>query len=252
MTGTQTRILMAAHALLLAGPLVAQEMPKTQPPVWSAQPDIAAFEKIEHDRLAAAQREVDRIVQIKGEHTVENTLAPFDEAMRVLNTANYFSMLVQQLHPDEKFRDRATAMTTKVSGAQTSLSLNRDRYLALSSVDVSKEDPATRYYVQRQLLEFRLAGVDKDDSTRARSFGAANSIAFQNAMSEIAYQIYSKAPSQVDLDLAAPAAFGRYTPFLPTAEQHMYATFIHLGVYSSAFLHLQLGQGDRRGFLPAI
>jgi thimet oligopeptidase len=27
---------------------------------------------------------------------------------------------------------------------------------------------ATRYYVQRQLLEFRLAGVDKDDATRAK------------------------------------------------------------------------------------
>ena len=29
-------------------------------------------------------------------------------------------------------------------------------------------DPATRYYVQRTLLEFRIAGVDKDEATRAR------------------------------------------------------------------------------------
>src|SRR5208282_3998913 len=39
---------------------------------------------------------------------------------------------------------------------------------SLSSLDVSKADAATRYYVQRQLLEFRLAGVDKDDATRTR------------------------------------------------------------------------------------
>ena len=40
-------------------------------------------------------------------------------------------------------------------------------YQALAALDVSSADPATRYYVQRQLLEFRLAGVDKDDATRA-------------------------------------------------------------------------------------
>jgi thimet oligopeptidase len=55
-----------------------------------------------------------------------------------------------------------------VSSVQTALSLNQDVYHALSSLDVSKADAATRYYVQRQLLEFRLAGVDKDDATRAK------------------------------------------------------------------------------------
>jgi thimet oligopeptidase len=59
-------------------------------------------------------------------------------------------------------------MTRKVNAAQTALSLNREVYQALAAVDVSHADPATRYYVQRQLLEFRLAGVDKDDATRAR------------------------------------------------------------------------------------
>ncbi|MGA3350344.1 MAG: M3 family metallopeptidase, partial [Candidatus Sulfotelmatobacter sp.] len=38
----------------------------------------------------------------------------------------------------------------------------------LAAIDVSRADAATKYYVQRQLLEFRLAGVDKDDATRAR------------------------------------------------------------------------------------
>jgi thimet oligopeptidase len=76
--------------------------------------------------------------------------------------------LIQQVHPDAAFRDHATAIETKASTAQTALSLNQNIYRALSSLDVSKADPATRYYVQRQLLEFRLAGVDKDDATRAK------------------------------------------------------------------------------------
>ena len=48
------------------------------------------------------------------------------------------------------------------------LSLRRSVYQALTSLDLSKADAATRYYVQRQLLKFRLAGVDKDDATRAK------------------------------------------------------------------------------------
>jgi thimet oligopeptidase len=158
----------AVAVLLFVTALAAQELPKSQPPVWSTKPDVAGFEKMENDRLDAAQRAIDQIVAVKGSRTIDNTLAPYDEAIRQLNAANYLSSLMQQVHPDVAFRDHATAMTTKVSIAQTALSLNRDVYQALSSLDVSKTDAATRYYVQRQLLEFHLAGVDKDDTTRTR------------------------------------------------------------------------------------
>ncbi len=75
---------------------------------------------------------------------------------------------MEQVHPDSAFRDHATAMLTKASAAQTAIALNHDVYNALAALDLSKADAATKYYVQRQLLEFRLAGVDKDDATRAR------------------------------------------------------------------------------------
>ncbi len=75
---------------------------------------------------------------------------------------------MQQVNPDTHYRDVATTMTTKVSTAQSALSLNRDVYNALKSLDLSKADKATQYYVNRQLLEFRLAGVDKDDATRKK------------------------------------------------------------------------------------
>jgi thimet oligopeptidase len=55
-----------------------------------------------------------------------------------------------------------------VSAAQTALSLNRVVYQALAAVPAAHADPATQYYLRRQLLEFRLAGVDKDDAARAR------------------------------------------------------------------------------------
>ncbi|HEX7157505.1 MAG TPA: M3 family metallopeptidase, partial [Edaphobacter sp.] len=154
--------------LLSAALCRSQEMPKSQPPIWSGKPDVAAFERSENQRLAAAQAAIERLVSAKGSRTIENTLVPYDEAIRQLNAAAYLSGLMQQVHPDAAFRDSATTMTTKVSGARTSLSLNPAVYQALAALDLSKTDPATRYYIQRQLLEFRLAGVDKDDATRAQ------------------------------------------------------------------------------------
>jgi thimet oligopeptidase len=146
----------------------AQELLRAQPPIWSTRPDVTAFEKIENDRLAAAQRSIDKIVAVKGPRTIDNTLSNYDEALRLINAAVYFSSLMEAVHPDAAFRDRATAMTRKASAVQTALSLNRGVYQALAAVPVAHADPATQYYLRRQLLEFRLAGVDKDDATRMR------------------------------------------------------------------------------------
>jgi thimet oligopeptidase len=157
-----------AVLLLLVTTVLAQDTPKVQPTLWADKPDAAAFEKIENGKLAAAQSSIDAIVAVKGKRTIENTLVPFDEATRQLNSAGYFAGLMENLHPDAGFRNHATDMIRKVSAASTAVSLNHDVYQALADLDVSHEDAATRYYVQRQLLEFRLSGVDKDDATRAR------------------------------------------------------------------------------------
>ena len=142
--------------------------PPAQPTVWAAKPDAAGLEKAVGERMAAADKAIAGLVAAQGPRTIENTLAPYDEAVRELNAGGYLANLVQQTHPDAAFRDLGTALFRKVSAAQTALALNRDVYKALSALDVAGADAATRYYVQRQLLEFRLAGVDKDDAGRAR------------------------------------------------------------------------------------
>lgn len=139
-----------------------------QPPIWTSKPDVVGFEKIVNDHLADAQKSIDQVAAAKAPHTIENTLAPFDEAVRQINAASYISGVMQQVHPDATFRDHATEMVRKASAAQTALSLNHDVYEALAGLDVSHADAATRYYVKRQLLEFKLAGVDKDEATRAK------------------------------------------------------------------------------------
>ncbi|HEY1659655.1 MAG TPA: hypothetical protein VGG14_14975, partial [Candidatus Sulfotelmatobacter sp.] len=154
--------------IILAAVLSAQEVTISQPTLWASKPDVPAFEKIENDRLAAGQKSIDALLAAKGTRTIENTLAPLDEAFHQINSAAYFASLMEQVHPEATFRDHATAMLTKASAAITAIALNHDVYNALSAIDVSKADAATKYYVQRQLLEFRLAGVDKDEATRAR------------------------------------------------------------------------------------
>ena len=129
---------------------------------------IALFEASESDHLKRAQAAIEEALAVQGKRTVENTLAPFDRAYDELQEAEEFANLVQNVHPDKALRDDATAMVTKVSSRQSAMALNPGLYRALRSMDVSAADEATKYYVKRQLLEFRLAGVDKDEATRAR------------------------------------------------------------------------------------
>src|SRR5947199_4305620 len=105
--------------------VAAQKVTITQPTVWAQKPDVAAFEKIINDRLAAAQQSIDTLVAVKGPRTIDNTLGPFDEAVRQISSAAYLAGLMQQVHPEATFRDHATAMLTKASAAQTAVSLNQ-------------------------------------------------------------------------------------------------------------------------------
>ena len=154
-------------ALLKPLPSLAQT-PQAQAPIWAGKPDVAAFEKLEEERLQTAQSAISALLAVKGPRTLENTLAPYDRAVERIDAAAYLASVVENVHPDAAFRDRATAMVEKASAANTAVSLNRDVYQALASLDLAKADLATRHYVERQLLEFRLAGVNQDDSGRAR------------------------------------------------------------------------------------
>ncbi len=142
--------------------------PASQLRLWTGKETIPSFEALEGDHLKLAQAAIEEVLAVKGKRTVENTLAPFDRAYDELQEAEEFANLVQNVHPDKAFRDDATAMVTKVSSRQSALALNPGLYQALRAMDVSAADDATKYYVQRQLLEFRLTGVDKDEATRAR------------------------------------------------------------------------------------
>jgi thimet oligopeptidase len=137
-------------------------------PFWTGKPDAATFTKLQDERLVRAQQTLDRMLAVKDKHTIENTLTLYDEVLTYLDAAGSQSGLIQEVHPDEAVRNAAEKASQKVEGFLTDLSLNRAVYDALSSMDLKGADPETRYYVEKTLREFRLAGVDKDEATRKR------------------------------------------------------------------------------------
>ena len=137
-------------------------------PFWSGKPDAAAFSKIGHDRIDVAKATIAKLVAVKGKRTVENTLTFYDEAIRQLDMAGAQAGLMENVSPDSATRDAAEKLTQDASAYGTELSLNRDVFDALKAIDVSGRDAETRYYVQHELRDFKLAGVDKDDATRTQ------------------------------------------------------------------------------------
>jgi thimet oligopeptidase len=102
------------------------------------------------------------------ERTIESTWRLYDNAVSALSQAGSECGLMDSVHPSKPVRDKAQQLAQRVAEAATALSLNQEVYRALAAVDASDSDEATRHYVERTLLQYRLAGVDKDEATRAR------------------------------------------------------------------------------------
>jgi thimet oligopeptidase len=118
--------------------------------------------------LARHQESIDRLLAVEGSRTLENTLRPYDEAVAVLSSTGSQTGLLDSVYPEKAIRDTAQAMTQAISQAGVALGLNQQVYQALNAIDAADADDATKHYLDRTLLQYRLAGVDKDEATRAR------------------------------------------------------------------------------------
>ena len=121
-------------------------------------------------RLAAYEAALAALLAVEGPRTTENTLRLFDEAIEQLSLAGAQAGVLNSVAPDKAVRDQAQQEAQRVAMAGSALSLNRRVYEALTAIDLdgSGASPATRHFVQRTLLGYRLAGVDKDQATRDR------------------------------------------------------------------------------------
>ena len=153
---------------------VSAEVQANQPgrhpwnPTGQGTVDESSLEKWVEAALERHQKAIDGLVALKGQRNIENTLRAYDDAIAELGTAGSQTGLLDSVHLDKKIRDKAQALTQKIAEAGTLLALNQGVYSALNAMDLTDADDATRHYVERTLLQYRLAGVDKDEETRAK------------------------------------------------------------------------------------
>jgi len=117
-------------------------------------------------RLAAHEAALAALLAVEGPRTTDNTLRHYDEAIEHLNLAGAQSGVLNSVAADKAVRDQAQQEAQRVAMAGSALSLNRQVYEALAVMDLAGASPATRHFVERTLLGYRLAGVDKDQATR--------------------------------------------------------------------------------------
>jgi thimet oligopeptidase len=117
-------------------------------------------------RLAAHEAALTALLAVEGERTPENSLRHFDAAIEQLGLAGAQAGVLNSVAAIKEVRDQAQMEAQRVAQAASALSLNRAVYEALTAIALDGASDATKHFVARTLLGYRLAGVDKDQATR--------------------------------------------------------------------------------------
>ena len=137
-------------------------------PRYLFPPDADTLGREAQAGLEGCRDRLPQLLTIVGPRSVEDLLVPYDRLLMDLSDLLGQTKFLFDVHPDPAVRATADKWYQEAEGFATDLALNRPLYDAFVALDVSKEDPETRYAVHKILRDFRLAGVDRDESTRAR------------------------------------------------------------------------------------
>jgi len=121
-----------------------------------------------NEGVTAAAARLDALEAVSPPHTIASVLEPLNELGIELAGGFGKAALYVNLSPDAGVRDAAQACEQAWNELATRLSLSRPVYDAVSALDVSGEDAATRFSVEKLLRDFRRSGVDRDEATRER------------------------------------------------------------------------------------
>ena len=138
------------------------------PPFTAGLTDAAQLTRAVQARVTRARQLLDRMLAVSGTRTIANTLTPYDELSGELTTAGGQARVMAALHPDAAVRKAGDELNRTVSALGAEVQLRPDVYAALAAIDLGGADADTRYYLARELRDFRLAGVDKPADVRER------------------------------------------------------------------------------------
>lgn len=156
-------------ALLDVGVHVQSAPPAVaNPPFTQGITDADSLKGVVDARVAHARALLDQMLAVTGTRTPANTLTPYDDLLGELHVAASQARIMAALHPDEAVRKMGEELNRTVNALSAEITLRPDVYAAISAIDLQPADADTRYYVQRELRDFRLAGVDKPAEVRER------------------------------------------------------------------------------------
>jgi thimet oligopeptidase len=98
----------------------------------------------------------------------EEVLRRWDEVTLALSNVGAVAGLFSNAHPDLEVRTACEEAEIEVDKLVTELRQDRALYDAFAALDPSGLDPTAARLLEKTLEEFRRAGVDQDDATRAR------------------------------------------------------------------------------------
>ena len=224
---------------------------------WNVAADLTpeALDAWVTARLERHQQALDRLLAQSAPLTPDNALRHYDDAVFELAASSSQIGLLDSVHPSKAVRDAAQALAQKISQVAVDLALNRDVYDALCAIDTFASDRATRHYLDRTLLQYRLAGVDKDHATRARlkelqDKATLLSLTFSRSVQEGGNTVVIDNPSELDglppdfLDAHKPGDDGKitlttdfpdYLPVMTFARSHDLRRRMFLAYNTRAF-----------------
>jgi thimet oligopeptidase len=127
-----------------------------------------AFHRASRADMERARAAIARLKAVSADRDPTAALAEYDDGTAALSDASARASVARNAHPDEAMRAAAERCEQEIDALATEISLDRGVFEALRALDLSREDAATRHFLERTLRDFRRAGVDKDDATRAR------------------------------------------------------------------------------------
>lgn len=117
--------------------------------------------------LAAAREAISRLKD-GTERTAEQTLELWNIGETATSNASGFAELLSEVHPDAAVRDLADAKLQETAAFITERGQDRALYETMAAIDPAGLDADAARLLERTLRDFRRAGVDRDDATRAR------------------------------------------------------------------------------------
>ncbi len=104
----------------------------------------------------------------KGPATMAGDYKAYDTLTLVVGDASNEMYLLSQTSTVKEVRDAAEACLPKLSDLGTAIGLSRPIYDRLAAIPTKGLDAKSAFTLKKQLTNYRLSGVDKDEATRAR------------------------------------------------------------------------------------